>query len=44
MRLEVPEENVRVPLAEFQAVWTRAESLFTVKLNSRLSALDASRK
>lgn len=27
MRLEIPEENVRVPLAEFQAVWTRAESL-----------------
>jgi hypothetical protein len=24
VRIRVPEENVRVPLAEFEAVWTRA--------------------
>lgn len=28
MRLPVPEENVRVPLREFEAVWTEAERLF----------------
>ena len=35
VRIRVPEENVRVPLAEFEAVWTRAEALFRDEPHSR---------
>lgn len=28
MRLEIPEGNVRVPLARFQEIWTEAEARF----------------
>ena len=35
MELQVPEENVRVPLARFQDVWNRAEQLFRDDPTSR---------
>lgn len=35
MRLRVPEGNVRVPLPEFEAVWTEAERLFQEDPQSR---------
>ena len=28
MQLRIPEDNVRIPLAEFVQVWTRAEAMF----------------
>jgi hypothetical protein len=35
MRLRIPEGNVRVPLAQFEEVWTRAEALFRESVGSR---------
>jgi hypothetical protein len=35
VRLQVPEGNVRVPLPEFEAVWTEAERLFREDPRSR---------
>lgn len=35
MQLRIPAENVRVPLARFEAVWTRAEDLFRSAPGSR---------
>jgi hypothetical protein len=35
VRLRVPEENVRVPLREFEEVWTAAERLFRDDPQSR---------
>lgn len=35
MRVRVPEENVRVPLPEFEAVWTEAERLLRSSPGSR---------
>lgn len=35
MRLQIPEGNVRVPLARFEDVWTRAEALLRGSGDSR---------
>jgi hypothetical protein len=44
VRLRVPEGNVQVPLAEFEAVWTEAERLLRSEPRSRyLGGVCASR-